>query len=75
MMDEIDAAPNEANVEHYVRYMRTLTENTQFIAVTLHRATMEEVNVLYDVTMQEKGMTTALFLDLATSVLRLNKYP
>ncbi len=63
-MDEIDAALNEANVEHYARYMRTLTENTQFIAITHHRATMEEADVLYGVTMQEKGVTTVLSLDL-----------
>ncbi|MCC8156064.1 MAG: hypothetical protein LIO54_02115 [Oscillospiraceae bacterium] len=64
IMDEIDAALDEANVERYARYMRTLTENTQFIAITHHRATMEEADVLYGVTMQEKGVTTVLSLDL-----------
>ena len=64
IMDEIDAALDEANVERYAGYMRTLTANTQFITITHHRATMEEADVLYGVTMQEKGVTTVLSIDL-----------
>lgn len=64
IMDEIDAALDEANVERYARYMRTLSDKTQFITITHHRATMEEADVLYGVTMQEKGVTTVLSVDL-----------
>ena len=64
IMDEIDAALDEANVARYADYMRSMTENTQFIVITHHRATMEEADVLYGVTMQEKGVTTVLSVDL-----------
>ena len=64
IMDEIDAALDEANVERYAQYMRTMTGETQFIVITHHRATMEEADVLYGVTMQEKGVTSVLNVDL-----------
>ena len=63
-MDEIDAALDEANVARYADYMRSMADNTQFIVITHHRATMEEADVLYGVTMQEKGVTTVLSVDL-----------
>jgi len=64
IMDEIDAALDEANVERYAAYMRGMTGETQFIVITHHRATMEEADVLYGVTMQERGVTTVLNVDL-----------
>ncbi len=64
IMDEIDAALDEANVARYADYMRSMTDKTQFIVITHHRATMEEADVLYGVTMQEKGVTTVLSVDL-----------
>ena len=64
IMDEIDAALDEANVARYADYMRTMTGNTQFIVITHHRATMEEADVLYGITMQEKGVTSVLSVDL-----------
>jgi len=64
IMDEIDAALDEANVARYADYMRSMADNTQFIVITHHRATMEEADVLYGVTMQEKGVTTVLSVDL-----------
>ena len=64
IMDEIDAALDEANLERYAGYMRTMAGATQFIVITHHRATMEEADVLYGVTMQEKGVTTVLNVDL-----------
>ena len=64
IMDEIDAALDEANIERYADYMRTMAGSTQFIVITHHRATMEEADVLYGVTMQEKGVTTVLNVDL-----------
>ena len=64
IMDEIDAALDEANLERYAGYMRTMAGATQFIVITHHRATMEEADMLYGVTMQEKGVTTVLNVDL-----------
>ena len=57
-------ALDEANLERYADYMRTMAGSTQFIVITHHRATMEEADVLYGVTMQEKGVTTVLNVDL-----------
>ncbi len=64
IMDEIDAALDEANVNRYAEYMRLMAENTQFIAITHHRGTMEEADMLYGVTMQEKGVSTVISIDL-----------
>ena len=64
VMDEIDAALDEANVERYAQYMRGMAGETQFIVITHHRATMEEADELYGVTMQEKGVTSVLNIDL-----------
>ncbi len=64
VMDEIDAALDEANVARYADYMRSMAEKIQFIVITHHRATMEEADMLYGVTMQEKGVTSVLSVDL-----------
>jgi len=64
VMDEIDAALDEANVARYADYMRSMAEKIQFIVITHHRATMEESDMLYGVTMQEKGVTSILAVDL-----------
>ena len=64
IMDEIDAALDEANVIRYAEYMRSMSAATQFIAITHHRGTMEEADMLYGVTMQEKGVTTVISVDL-----------
>ena len=73
VMDEVDAALDEANVERCARYMRRLSDKTQFITITHHRATMEEADVLYGVTMQEKGVTTVLAMDLEEAEKTLNR--
>lgn len=62
VMDEIEAALDEVNVDRFARYMRTLTESTQFITITHRRGTMEEADVLYGVTMQEEGISKLLEL-------------
>jgi len=72
IMDEIDAALDEANVARYADYMRGMTDKTQFIVITHHRATMEEADVLYGVTMQEKGVTTVLSVDLEEAEKTIN---
>jgi chromosome segregation protein len=72
IMDEIDAALDEANVIRYAEYMRRMAEKTQFIAITHHRGTMEEADMLYGVTMQEKGVTTVISVDLDEAEKTLN---
>ena len=64
VLDEIEAALDEANVDRYAAYMRTISDRTQFIVITHRRGTMEEADMLYGVTMQEKGVSTVLELDL-----------
>lgn len=65
ILDEIEAALDEANVDRYAEYLLRLTENTQFIAITHRRGTMEHADRLYGVTMQEKGVSKLLELTLA----------
>jgi len=64
VMDEIEAALDDANVTRYARYMRTLAGKTQFIVITHRRGTMEEADVLYGVTMQEQGVSKILTINL-----------
>ncbi|MBQ8851898.1 MAG: chromosome segregation protein SMC, partial [Oscillibacter sp.] len=64
VMDEIEAALDDANVTRYARYMRTLAGRTQFIVITHRRGTMEEADVLYGVTMQEQGISRMLTINL-----------
>lgn len=64
VMDEIEAALDEANVVRYARYMRNLSDRTQFIVITHRRGTMEEADVLYGVTMQEQGVSKILTINL-----------
>ncbi len=61
--DEVEAALDEVNVERFAKYMRKMTESTQFISITHRRGTMEEADVLYGVTMQEKGVSKLLRLN------------
>ena len=63
-MDEIEAALDEANVIRYAQYMRRMCGRTQFIVITHRRGTMEEADHLYGVTMQEKGVSKVIELDL-----------
>lgn len=64
IMDEIDAALDEANVIRYAEYMRRMVGNTQFVVITHRRGTMEEADLLYGVTMQEKGVSSVIAVDL-----------
>ena len=64
VMDEIEAALDEANVNRFARQMRELAGKTQFIVITHRRGTMEEADELYGVTMQEKGVSKVIELDL-----------
>ncbi len=64
ILDEIDAALDDRNVERFASYLRNLSEKTQFIVITHRRGTMEASDVLYGVTMQEQGVSKLLRLDL-----------
>ena len=64
MLDEIDAALDDRNVERFATYLRNLSKKTQFIVITHRRGTMEASDVLYGVTMQEQGISKILHLDL-----------
>ena len=64
LLDEIDAALDDRNVERFATYLRNLSSNTQFIVITHRRGTMEASDVLYGVTMQEQGISKLLRLDL-----------
>ncbi len=67
VMDEIDAALDEANVGRYASYMRRMSDKTQFLVITHRRGTMEEADMLYGVTMQEKGVSGVIGLDLESA--------
>lgn len=62
IFDEVEAALDDVNVSRYAQYVRRMTKNTQFILITHRRGTMEEADVLYGVTMQEKGVSKLLEL-------------
>ncbi len=64
MLDEIDAALDDRNVERFASYLRNLCQKTQFIVITHRRGTMEASDILYGVTMQEQGVSKILHLDL-----------
>lgn len=64
LLDEIDAALDDRNVERFAGYLRNLSDKTQFIVITHRRGTMEASDALYGVTMQEHGISKILHIDL-----------
>lgn len=64
LLDEIEAALDDSNVDRYARYLHNLTKNTQFIVITHRRGTMAAADRLYGITMQEKGVSTLVSVDL-----------
>lgn len=64
VMDEIEAALDEANVLRFAEYMRQMSDNTQMVVISHRRGTMEEADVLYGVTMQEQGVSRVIDIDL-----------
>ena len=62
VMDEIEAALDDINVDKFAAYLRKMCKNTQFIVITHRRGTMEEADMLYGVTMQEEGVSKLLEL-------------
>lgn len=63
ILDEIEAALDDINVTKYAQYLRKFTDTTQFILVTHRRGSMDEADVMYGVTMQEKGISKILRLE------------
>ncbi len=74
MLDEIDAALDDRNVERFASYLRVFSGKTQFIVITHRRGTMEAADVLYGVTMQEQGISKILHLDLNQMEQQLGIY-
>ena len=72
VMDEIEAALDDANVSRFAHYLRRMNDKTQFIVITHRRGTMEEADVLYGVTMQEQGVTRVLTINLNDVEKELN---
>jgi chromosome segregation protein len=64
LLDEIEAALDDSNVDRYASYLHKLTEHTQFIVITHRRGTMSAADRLYGITMQEKGVSTLVSVDL-----------
>lgn len=71
ILDEIEAALDDVNVSRYAKYIRRLSNKTQFIVITHRRGTMEEADMLYGVTMQEQGVSKLLMLNMAEAEERL----
>lgn len=69
LLDEIEAALDDANVDRYANYLHKLTKHTQFIVITHRRGTMNAADRLYGITMQEKGVSTPVSVDLIESKL------
>ena len=64
LLDEIEAALDESNVARYANYLHKLTKNTQFIIITHRRGTMAAADRLYGITMQEKGVSALVSVNL-----------
>ena len=64
LLDEIEAALDDSNVKRYAKYLHKLTKNTQFIVITHRKGTMEAADVLYGITMQEKGVSALVSVKL-----------
>ena len=69
LLDEIEAALDDANVNRFAGYLHKLTKNTQFIIITHRRGTMTMADRLYGITMQEKGISALVSVDLIESAL------
>ena len=73
LLDEIEAALDDSNVGRYANYLHKLTKHTQFIVITHRRGTMSAADRLYGITMQEKGVSTLVSVDLIENDLKDKK--
>src|SRR5699024_3520938 len=62
ILDEVDAALDEANVDRFGKYLRSFSQDTQFIVITHRKGTMEESDALYGITMQEYGVSSIVMI-------------
>ena len=69
LLDEIEAALDDSNVSRFAKYLHKLTKDTQFIVITHRKGTMEAADVLYGITMQEKGVSTLVSVNLIENEL------
>ncbi len=69
LLDEIEAALDDANVKRFAKYLNKLTKDTQFIIITHRRGTMAVADILYGITMQEKGVSTLVSVNLIENEL------
>ena len=70
LLDEIEAALDDSNVSRFAKYLHKLTKNTQFIVITHRRGTMAAADRLYGITMQEKGVSTLVSVNLVEGDLK-----
>jgi chromosome segregation protein len=68
VLDEVDAPLDEANIHRFLRVLRELTTQTQFLVITHNRRTMEAADILYGVTMEEPGLSKLVSVNLAAAV-------
>ncbi len=73
LLDEIEAALDDSNVVRYAKYLHKLTDHTQFIVITHRRGTMNAADRLYGITMQEKGISTLVSVNLIEGELEQTK--
>ncbi len=71
-MDEIEAALDDSNVDRFANYLHKLSNRTQFIVITHRRGTMVSADRLYGITMQEKGISTLVSVNLVEGELSDN---
>ena len=69
LLDEIEAALDDSNVNRFAKYLHKLTKNTQFIIITHRKGTMESADRLYGITMQEKGVSTQVSVNMVEDEL------
>ena len=65
ILDEVEAALDEANVIRYSKYLKKFSEKTQFIVITHRKGTMEGADVLYGITMQESGVSKLISVKIS----------
>jgi chromosome segregation protein len=68
ILDEIDAALDEANISRYTNYLKTISDNTQFVLITHRKTTMEIADVLYGVSMEEEGISKLISVKLKDNI-------